>query len=242
MRCGDRWSRGNEMEATHDESVMLLIYLVRRDKPFPPWSVSVPRSELRIESEAIVDYKRDPNSFGDLADAGDANLARHGVANRHARVDDDLKVGTQILEFWNGMLDPCQTTGPVKEHTVSLRRIGLGNAQMVKPIKDLFIDPFGGAADCPLSCEKNGCCVRNRKRRFDLSSSPLSKTFNLPGRNWITQDLLRNVLRLQTVSTKRSRQLIGYCKWQRPKSQSQQRCLASSPCRATADWNTLLNN
>jgi hypothetical protein len=47
---------------------------------------------------------------------------------------------------WNGMLDPCRTTGPVKDDAVPIQRVGLDNAKMVKSVKQLFADPFGEPA------------------------------------------------------------------------------------------------
>jgi hypothetical protein len=50
-----------------------------------------------------------------------------------------------VLDFWNGMLDPCKATGPAQDGTVPLQRVGLDNAKMVKPAAGLFLDPFGEA-------------------------------------------------------------------------------------------------
>lgn len=144
MRTGDRWARGYAMEDEKDGQVKLLIYLVRRDKPFLPWVATLPKSELRMESVAAMEFQANPLSFSDLADANDAKLSRHGVPNELKRVDPSkLEAGTEVLDFWNGMLDPCKTTGPPQAGSVPLQRVGLDNAQMVKPVKDLFLDPFG---------------------------------------------------------------------------------------------------
>ena len=132
------------MEDGNGDHLRLLIYLVRRDKPYLPWVVNLARPDLRIEQEAVVEFQRDPNSFRDLAEANDAKLSRHGVPNKLEPVDaHNLEVGTAVLDFWNGMLDPCRTTGPVKDDAVPIQRVGLDNAQMVKSAKGLFVDPFG---------------------------------------------------------------------------------------------------
>ncbi len=147
MRCGDRWSRGYALAPVVGDRVRLLVYLVRRDKPYMPWTVELPRSELRMEQDALADFQRDPNSFADLAAANDAKLARHGVPNKLVPVDaGSVKNGAAVLDFWNGMLDPCRTTGPVQDGAVSIQRVGLDNAKMVKSVKGLFVDPFGGPA------------------------------------------------------------------------------------------------
>lgn len=147
MRCGDRWIRGHAAEDADGERIKLLIYLVRRDKPYLPWSVELPGKELRIDREALEEYQRDPGSFRDLADANDKKLARHGAPNKLEPVDPaNLKVGTPVLDFWNGMLDPCRTTGEVKDGNVAIQRVGLDNAKMNKPAVGLFLDPFGEPA------------------------------------------------------------------------------------------------
>ena len=144
MRCGDRWARGNTLEDENGDRLRLLIYLVRRDKPYLPWVVNLARPDLRIEQQAVVEFQRDPNSFRDLAEANDAKLSRHGAPNKLEPVDAlKLEIGTAVLDFWNGMLDPCRTTGPVKDDAVAIQRVGLDNAQMVKSTKGLFVDPFG---------------------------------------------------------------------------------------------------
>jgi hypothetical protein len=143
MRCGDRWARGYALEDADGERIKLLIYLVRRDKPYLPWVADLPRQDLRIEQEALREFKHDPHSFHDLADANDAKLSRHGSPNRLEHVDAaNLPVGTAVLEFWNGMLDPCRTTAPIKDGSIAIQRVGLDNAQMTKPAADLFLDPF----------------------------------------------------------------------------------------------------
>jgi len=147
MRCGDRWSRGYALEPVAGDRVRLLVYLVRRDKPYMPWTVELPRSELRMEQDALADFRRDPNSFADLAAANDAKLARHGIPNKLVPVDTgSVKNGAAVLDFWNGMLDPCRTTGPVQDGSVPIQRVGLDNAKMVKSVKGLFVDPFGESA------------------------------------------------------------------------------------------------
>ncbi len=148
MRCGDHWCRGNVLEVAEGDQLKLLIYLVRRDKPYLPWVANISRPELRIEQDALNEYQRDPDSFNDLAEASDAKLSRHGVPNKLEKVKlSNLQIGTAVLDFWNGMLDPCRTTGPVTDAAVPIQRVGLDNAQMVKPVKNLFVDPFGIQAD-----------------------------------------------------------------------------------------------
>ncbi len=148
MRCGDRWTRGNALEDSEKDQVRLLIYLVRRDKPFMPWAGDFKRDDLRIEQAALGEFRRDPKSFRDLADANDRKLARQGVPNKLEPVDPaNLKVGTPVLDFWNGMLDGCRTTGEVKDGNVPIQRVGLDNAKMTKPAAGLFLDPFGKPAD-----------------------------------------------------------------------------------------------
>lgn len=145
MRCGDRWAQGHALEDSDGDKVRLLMYLVRRDKPYQPWVVDLPRSQLRIEKEAVSEFQRDPNAFHDLADADQSKLSRHGVPNKLEPVDPNhLPEGTAVLDFWNGMLDPCRTTGDVKDGAVPIQRVGLDNAQMVKSAKELYLDPFGG--------------------------------------------------------------------------------------------------
>jgi hypothetical protein len=143
MRCGDRWARGNALEDAEGDRVGLLISLLRRDKPYLPWVAHLPRSELRIEQEALEELRRDAKAFHDLATANDAKLARQGVPNKLVPVDaSNLKPGTGVLDWWNGMLDPCRTTGAVQGDNIPMQRVGLDNAKMVKPVKGLFLDPF----------------------------------------------------------------------------------------------------
>lgn len=144
MRCGDRWAQGHALEDSDGAKVRLLMYLVRRDKPYQPWVADLPRSELRIEKEVLSELQRDPNAFHDLADADQSKLSRQGVPNKLEPVDPNhLPEGTAVLDFWNGMLDPCRTTGGVKDGAVPIQRVGLDNAQMFKSAKELYLDPFG---------------------------------------------------------------------------------------------------
>ena len=76
MQCGDRWTRGNALEDSNADQIRVLIYLVRRDKPYLPWVVNVPRQKLRIEQEALIEFQRDPESFRDLAETNDLKLSR----------------------------------------------------------------------------------------------------------------------------------------------------------------------
>jgi hypothetical protein len=147
MRCGDRWSRASALDDREAVKIRLLIYLVRRDKPYMPWAAEISRHELRIEQPALVEFHRDPGSFREIADANDLKLSRQGIPNKLEPVNAaDLKPGAPVLDFWNGMLDPCRTTGPVKDDAVPIQRVGLDNAKMVKSVKQLFVDPFGEAA------------------------------------------------------------------------------------------------
>lgn len=146
MRCGDRWSRGFAAEASSGDRVKLLVYLVRRDKPYMPWTVELPRTELRMEPDALADLQKNPAGFAEFATNNDMKLAQHGVPNKLVPVSPgSVKAGTAVLDFWNGMLDPCKATGPAQDGAVPLQRVGLDNAKMVKPAAGLFLDPFGEA-------------------------------------------------------------------------------------------------
>jgi hypothetical protein len=147
MRCGDRWARGFVAEASGGDRVKLLVYLVRRDKPYMPWTVELPRTELRIESDALADLQRNPAGFAEIAANNDMKLSRHGMPNKLVPVNPgSVKAGTAVLDFWNGMLDPCKATGPVQDGAVPIQRVGLDNAKMVKLAAGLFLDPFADSA------------------------------------------------------------------------------------------------
>ena len=147
MRTGDSWTRGYAMENKKDGEIRLLIYLVRRDRPFLPWVVAMPKPELRMEEKAITEFQANLTSFSDLGDTNELKLSRHGVPNELKHLDESaLPVGTEVLDFWNGMLDPCTTTSPPQNGTVAIQRIGLDNAQMVKYVRDLYYDPMGERA------------------------------------------------------------------------------------------------
>jgi hypothetical protein len=144
MQCGDRWTRGNGASDNDAGNVQLLIYLVRRDRPYLPWLVELPRSELRIEAPALAEFRSNPHAFHDLAEGNDLKLARQGVPQKLVPVNAaDLPTGAAVLDFWNGLLDPCRVTGPVQGDSVPIQRAGLDNAKMVKSAKGLFVDPFG---------------------------------------------------------------------------------------------------
>lgn len=146
MRCGDRWVRGNVIARSESDQVPLLIYLVRRDNPYMPWEAVLPRSELRIEREALKELEADKNSFQDLADAIDTRISRLGVPKKlQPAVAQNLRKGSQVLAFWNGMLDPCRVIDEPTDGAVRLQRIGLDNAEMTKPTNELFLDPLGNA-------------------------------------------------------------------------------------------------
>ncbi len=143
MRCGDRWARGFAAEASGGDRVKLLVYLVRRDKPYMPWTVELPRTELRMEPDALADLQRNPAGFAEIATSNEMKLSRHGVPNKLVPVNPGtVQAGTAVLDFWNGMLDPCKATGPVQDGAVPIQRVGLDNAKMVKPVAGLFLDPF----------------------------------------------------------------------------------------------------
>lgn len=146
MRCGDRWNRGFAAEASSGDRVKLLVYLVRRDKPYMPWTVELPRTELRMEPDALADLQKNPTGFAEIAAKNDMKLSRHGVPNKLVPVSPgSVKPGTAVLDFWNGMLDPCKAMGPAQDGAVPLQRVGLDNAKMVKTASGLFLDPFGEA-------------------------------------------------------------------------------------------------
>jgi hypothetical protein len=112
-----------------------------------PWTVELPRTELRIESDALADLQRNPAGFAEIAANNDMKLSRHGMPNKLVPVNPgSVKAGTAVLDFWNGMLDPCKATGPVQDGAVPIQRVGLDNAKMVKLAAGLFLDPFADSA------------------------------------------------------------------------------------------------
>jgi hypothetical protein len=143
MKCGDRWTRGYAIADTDGEAVQLLLFLVRRDHPYMPWELKAARSDLRIEDSALREFSQDPHSFQDLADSVDSRLSRMGAPKKlqHVQVN-NLPVDTPVLDFWNGMLDPCRVVGETKDGVTPIKRVGLDNAEMSKPTKDLFLDPL----------------------------------------------------------------------------------------------------
>lgn len=143
VKCGDRWARGQVLADAEGEAVRLFIFLVRRDNPYLPWELSVLRSELRMEEAAVSEYTRDPKSFQDMADSLDSKLSRIGAPKKLQHVNpSELALNTPVLDFWNGMLDPCRVIGPTENGITPIKRVGLDNAEMSKPTKGLFFDPL----------------------------------------------------------------------------------------------------